>query len=102
MDTQALQKHYMDEYNDLTLKFEELKINDLVDDLNKAISRSDITLVNNLYNKVLEWNSRVEKLEETRVAIDSQYPHLHLPSPTLFIITLDGEEKVWRFNVEDN
>lgn len=98
MDTQELSKRYMDKYNELSLEFEELKISCIVDDLNDAISKSDMTMVNNLYNKILEWNSKVEKLEGAKIAIDSQYHHLRLPSPSLFGVTFDGEEKVWKFN----
>ncbi|MBK5719706.1 hypothetical protein JGH11_02345 [Dysgonomonas sp. Marseille-P4677] len=98
MDTQELSKRYMEKYNELTLSFEKLKINNLVNNLNEAISKSDMTMVNQLYNKVLEWNSKVEQLEGVKIAIDSQFHHLHLPSPALFAITFDGEEKVWKFS----
>jgi 4-hydroxyphenylpyruvate dioxygenase-like putative hemolysin len=98
MDTEELSKRYMEKYNELATKFEELEISNLVDKLNNAISRSDMAKTNEFYDKVLEWNARVEQLSGAKIALDIQFSYLRLPSPALFGVTFDGEEKIWKFN----
>lgn len=98
MDTEELSRRYMEKFNELANKFEELEINSLVENLNNAISRSDMAETNQLYEKVLDWNAKVEKLSGAKIALDIQFSYLHLPSPTLFGVTFDGEEKNWKFN----
>lgn len=98
MDTAEITKRYIEKYNELNNKFEELNISKLVEDLNNAISRSDMDNVNRLYNEVLEWNTKVDNLYGAKLALDTQFRYLHLPSPAIFGIIYDGEEKVWKFN----
>lgn len=100
MNTEELSKRYMIKYNDLVEDFSRNEINQLVEDLNNAITQSDMSEANELYNKVSDWNAQVEKLLGARDALNHQYHYLHLPSPALFSIIFDGEEKVWKFNTE--
>ena len=98
MDAEQLSKRYMEKYNELSSKFEESDINALVEDLNDAVSKSDMESVNVLYNKVLDWNAKVENLIGARLALHAQFHYLRLPSPALFGIMFDNEDKLWRFN----
>ena len=100
MDAEELSKRYMEKYNELTKKFDELGVSSLVDGLNTAISNSDMAEANKLYNKVLDWNAKVENLVGARIALNTQFHYLHLPSPGLFGIMFDAEEKAWKFNTE--
>jgi len=98
MDTQELSKRYMQEYESIVKQFEERRISDMVSELNESISRSDMDKTGELYNKVLDWNGKVEQLEGARLVLDSQFHYLRLPSAAAFGVVFDGEEKVWRFN----
>lgn len=98
MDPDKLSKRYMEKYNQLTKKYEELQINLLVDDLNEAISKADMSTINELYHRVMRWNAKVENLIGARKALNAQFRYLLLPSVEPFGIIYDGEEKAWRFN----
>jgi len=100
MDSDKLSKLYMEKYNELTSRFEELKINLLVEELNEAVSSANMDKTNELYNKILQWNAKVENLVGARKALNTQFRYLHLPSPESFGIIFDGEERVWKFNTE--
>ena len=89
----------MEKYNELSSKLEEQKISTLIEDLNSAISKSRMDEVNRLFNLVQEWNSKVDKLIGAKIALDAQYYYLRLPSPTIFSIIYDGEERIWKFNI---
>lgn len=98
MDIDEIKRRYMEKYNELNEGFEELKISILVDEMNYAIRQSQMDKVNELYNRVLEWNTKVDKLLGAKLALDVQFHYLRLPSPAMFGVIYDGEEKVWRFN----
>jgi len=98
MNTEEIKKRYMEKYNELSVRFDELDVSHLVEDLNYAISKSDMSKVNELYNRVLGWNTQVDNLVGAKLALDVQYRYLRLPSPALFGIIYDGEEKTWKFN----
>ncbi|HCO66240.1 MAG TPA: hypothetical protein DIT04_00530 [Dysgonomonas sp.] len=98
MDTHELSKRYMEEYDKLVKSYEDMKMNDVVTNLNDAISRSDMSETEKLHNTVLEWNTKVSKLEGARIVLDAQFSYLRLPSPSSFGIIFDWEERVWRFN----
>lgn len=100
MQPQELSRLYMEKYNELVNKFNELGIDALVENLNYAISKSDMAKTNELYNKVLEWNNKVANLEGAHIALNTQYRFLRLPSPASYGILFDGEERIWRFNTE--
>ena len=91
MDTAEITRRYMEKYNELSSRFEEFNINQLVEDLNNAITQSDMDNVNRLYNIVLEWNTKVDNLDGAKIALDTQFHYLHLPSAAMFGIIYDGE-----------
>ena len=98
MNTTEITERYMEQYDGLVNKFKEYDINNLVDELNGAIDQADMNKINALYNKVLEWNAKVENLAGAKRALDIQFRYLHLPSPSIFSVIYDGEERVWKFN----
>ena len=98
MDTQELSKRYMEKYDELVKAYEDQNMSDVVMDLNNAIRRSDMAETEKLHNIVLEWNTRVSRLEGARIVLHAQFPYLRLPSPSSFSIIFDGEERSWIFN----
>ncbi|MDU1892553.1 MAG: hypothetical protein E6767_17850 [Dysgonomonas sp.] len=98
MDTTEITNRYMEKYTELSNKLEDQKISVLIEDLNNAISQSEMDKVNKLYNQILEWNSKVDKLLGAKIALDVQYSYLRLPSPAIFSVIYDGEERLWKFN----
>lgn len=98
MDTTEITNRYMEKYTELSNKLKEQKINILIEELNNAIAQSEMAKVNKLYNQVQEWNSKVDKLLGAKIALDVQYSYLRLPSPAIFGIIYDGEERLWKFN----
>ena len=99
MDTAEITSRYMEKYTELSNKLNDQHINILIENLNSAISQSQMDRVNELYNQVLEWNSKVDKLIGAKIALDTQYHYLRLPSPAIFSIVYDGEERIWKFNI---
>lgn len=99
MDTAEVTSRYMEKYNELSKKLEEQKISALVDELNNAISKAQMNKVNELYNQVQEWNSKVDMLLGAKLALDAQFRYLRLPSPGIFGVVYDGEERIWKFNI---
>lgn len=99
MDAAEITSRYMEKYNELNLGLEKQKINVLIEDLNNAISQSKMDEVNKLYNQVQEWNSKVDMLSGVKIALDTQFHYLRLPSPAIFSIIYDGEDRTWKFNV---
>lgn len=89
----------MEKYAELSNKLEEQKINILIDNLNSAIARSEMEKINELYHKVQAWNSNVDKLIGAKIALDAQFHYLRLPSPAIFSIIYDGEDRSWKFNI---
>ncbi len=100
MDASELSKRYMEKYNELIAKVEKSDINKVVLSLNEAIEKSDVGEISILYQQILDWNSFVEKLEGARIAIDAQYHYLHLPSPSIYLIKFDWDNRLWEFNTE--
>lgn len=99
MDAQELSDLYMEKFNGLSSAFSRQAISALVDSLNAAVKAGDMEELSRLYARMMEWNAHVSELEGARLSIHTQFRSLHLPSPRLFSIIFDGEEKIWRFNV---
>jgi hypothetical protein len=99
MDTQELSDLYMEKFNELSSAFSRQAISMLVDDINPAVKARDTEGLNRLYGRMMEWNAHVSQFEGARMSIHTQFCSLRLPSPRLFAIIFDGEEKIWRFNI---
>lgn len=100
MDVKEIQDSYMENYKKLNESYNNLNIADLVNDINKAISSSDIESVNTYFNKISEWNENVSKLQGARIAIITQYKFLKLPSVSELSIVFDFVNKEWKFNTD--
>ena len=100
MDVKEIQDRYMENYNKLNESYNNLNIVGLVNDINKAISSSDIESVNTYFNKISEWNENVSKLQGARIAIITQYKFLKLPSVSELSIVFDFVNKEWKFNTD--
>ncbi len=100
MDFEELSKRYMVKYNELTEKRDNSGIIDTIEDINEAIRGSDMERVNDDYCEILNWNFHVANIEGARLALNVQFPFLHLPSAIIFSIAFDENEKMWKFNAE--
>ncbi len=100
MDVKEIQDSYMENYKKLNESYNNLNIAGLVNDINKAISSSDIESVNTYFNKISEWNENVSKLQGARIAIITQYKFLKLPSVSELSIVFDFVNKEWKFNTD--
>lgn len=99
MDAQELSDLYMEKFNELSSAFSRQEISTLVDRINAAVKAGDMEELSRLYGRMMEWNAHVSELEGARMSIHTQFRSLRLPSPRLFSIVFDGEERIWRFNV---
>lgn len=100
MDAREVRNRYMAEYEKLVKSYESLKISGLINDINQAISKSDVENINLFYNKISEWNDGVSNIQGARLAINSQYKYLKLPSVSEFLIVFDFINKEWKFNTD--
>lgn len=100
MDVKEIQDSYMENYKKLNESYNNLNIAGLVNDINKAISSSDIESINTYFNKISEWNENVSKLQGARIAIITQYKFLKLPSVSELSIVFDFVNKEWKFNTD--
>lgn len=100
MDVKKIQDSYMENYKKLNESYNNLNIAGLVNDINKAISSSDIESINTYFNKISEWNENVSKLQGARIAIITQYKFLKLPSVSELSIVFDFVNKEWKFNTD--
>lgn len=100
MDFEELSKNYMEKYNDLTEKRDKSGITKTIDDINEAIRGVNMKRVNDDYCIILDWNLYVANIEGARLALNDQFPFLHLPSAVIFSIAFDENEKMWKFNGE--
>lgn len=102
MDITIVKDRYMKEYSKLVDSYKSLNIVSLVNNINKAISLSEIENINFHFNKVSEWNDRVSNLQGARLALNEQYKFLKLPSVNEFLIVFDFVNKEWKFNTDPN
>lgn len=100
MDAREVKNRYMAEYEKLVKAYESQKIPSLINDINQAISNSDVENINLIYNKISEWNDGVSNMQGARLAINSQYKYLKLPSVSEFLIVFDFVNKEWKFNTD--
>lgn len=100
MDINEVTTRYMAEYNKVVEAYESKKISNLVDEINVAISKSDMANVNTIYNKISEWNDRVSNIQGARIVLTAQYRSSKFPSVSEFLIVFDNINKEWRFNTE--
>lgn len=100
MDVTIIKERYINEYEKLVNSYKKLGIVELLNELNKAISKSELDKINYYFNKVSEWNDRVSNLQGARSAINEQYKYLNLPSVSEFLIVFDYINKEWRFNTD--
>lgn len=100
MDFEELSKHYMEQYNELTKKRDRDGIVKTIEDINEAILGSNMDRVNEDYCKIMDWNFHVANIEGARLALNTQFSFLHLPSAIIFSIAFDENEKKWKFNGE--
>lgn len=100
MDSVEVTKKYMAEYNKLIEKYESKATLQLVEDINAAIEKSDIANINTLYHKLSAWNEYVSGVQGARIALNTQFKHIKLPSVAEFLIVFDNVNKEWRFNTE--
>lgn len=102
MNSDELSKRYLEKYEALILDFKKEHIEDLVGELNISIKKSDMKKTNILYSEIMNWNTRVSNLSGARLALNTQFSHLHLPSPSLYSVILDGDDRTWKFNTSTN
>lgn len=100
MDRDKIIKKYMSSYNEIVAKYKDKKVADLVDEINSAISRSDMKVMNDIYDKISFWNNDVSIVQGSRDALMAQDKSFRLPSVKEFLIVYDHVNKEWRFNTE--
>lgn len=100
MDAREVRNRYMAEYEKLVESYEDQQVAGLINDINHAISNSDVEKINVIYNQISEWNDHVSNIQGVRLAINSQYKYLKLPSVSEFLIVFDFINKEWRFNTD--
>lgn len=100
MNKDQIIKEYMSSYNAIVAKYKEGKIAALAEDINLAISRSDMKVVNEIHERISEWNNEVSMLQMRRDALMAKDKSYRLPSVVEFMIVYDHINKEWRFNTE--
>ncbi|WP_108823131.1 hypothetical protein [Dysgonomonas sp. Marseille-P4361] len=100
MNRDQIIKEYMSSYNAIVAKYKENKILALVEDINLAISRSDMKVMNEIHERISEWNDEVSMLQMRRDALMAKDKSYRLPSVVEFMIVYDHINKEWRFNTE--
>lgn len=99
MDTEKIVQGYMDKYYKLIESEEAIKIEKTINDLNDAIENSDTTAANIAYSKILDWNFKVANLEGEKDSINKHIKGVRVPSPAMYAVVYDDNEKVWKFNI---
>lgn len=80
MDRDKIINRYMSSYNEIVAKYKEKNIAALVEDINLAISRSEMKVMNDIYDKISYWNNEVSIIQGSRDALMAQDKSFRLPS----------------------
>lgn len=100
MDRDKIVKEYMSFYTEIVKKYKENRMVALVEDINMAISRSEMKVINEIHDKISEWNDEVSIVQMRRDALMAKDKSYRLPSVVEFMIVYDHINKEWRFNTE--
>lgn len=100
MDRDKIVADYMSHYNELVARFKNEKIVALPEEINLAISKSEMKNVNLVYDRISEWNNIVSNVQGARDAIVAFDKTFRLPVVKEFLIIFDNITKEWRFNTE--
>lgn len=97
-DPTELSRKYMDLYNEIVQRYQSDDIQDLVEALNESLRKHEMNRTNEYYSKILDWNFKVANLDGARKALSIQFSYLRLPSPMMFTVVYDEDDKIWKFN----
>lgn len=97
-DPTELSRKYMDLYNEIVQRYQNAGIQNLVEGLNESLLKHEMKRTNEYYSKILDWNFKVANLDGARKALNVQFPYLRLPSPLMFTVVYDENDKIWKFN----